>query len=376
LIAYTILPQGVHVGPRLVGLECLRFAAAFTALRARPFGPAPGAPSALHGTLGGNGHFLPVWQPQFFDQSKKGARAPSTTQQFCSLPKLYQMAEGPAPLSVKDRMSDVCFTCFDVSDAGRDHVMSIPCKYLVFQQERCPDTGREHFQGFIQLGCQLRFNAVKELFPAGTHLERRRGSPTQAADYCQKEESRVAGPWTVGELQGAGKRNDLIECRNAILLGKRGRDLWDDNFTCMAKYHRAMDRYISLCSVPRSWKTEVHVYWGDAGAGKSRKAFDTAVNPYVHDGSCWFDGYADHADVIIDDYTGSIQLDVFLKLLDRYPMQVPIKGGYVNWVPRRIFITSNLQPTDWYPKATGQQHAAIQRRLDTMEFFSNPPAFN
>lgn len=276
-------------------------------------------------------------------------------------------------LGVKDRMRDVCFTCFDVSDECRERLLAIPCRYIVFQLERAA-TGREHFQGFIQLNQQTRFNAVKSLLP-GCHLEKRRGTPQQAADYCKKSESRIAGPWEAGAME-QGKRNDLIACRDAILLGKRGRELWDDNFTCMAKYHRAMDRYIALCSAPRSWKTQVHVYWGDAGAGKSRKAFEEAPGAYVHDGSQWFDGYQDHEDVIIDDYTGSIQLDVFLKLLDRYPMQVPIKGGYVNWVPRRIFITSNLQPVEWYPKATGQQHAAIKRRLDTVEFFELKPDFN
>lgn len=286
---------------------------------------------------------------------------------------LKPLPEAKAELSVKDRMRDVCFTCFDVSDACRERLLAIPCRYIVFQLERAA-TGREHFQGFIQLNQQTRFNAVKTLLP-GCHLEKRRGTPEQAAAYCKKSASRISGPWEAGAME-QGKRNDLIACRDAILLGKRGRDLWDDNFTCMAKYHRAMDRYISLCSAPRSWKTQVHVYWGDAGAGKSRKAFEEAPGAYVHDGSQWFDGYQDHEDVIIDDYTGSIQLDVFLKLLDRYPMQVPVKGGYVNWVPRRVFITSNLQPVEWYPKATGQQHAAIARRLDTVVFYELKPDFN
>lgn len=281
---------------------------------------------------------------------------------------------GPSDgLGVKDRLRDVCFTCYDVSDRSRERLLALPCRFVVFQLEKCPRTGREHFQGFIQLERQMRFNAVKQLLP-GCHLERRRGTPEQAAAYCRKAESRMSGPWEAGAME-QGKRNDLIACRDAILLGKRGRDLWDDNFTCMAKYHRAMDRYISLCSAPRSWKTQVHVYWGDAGSGKSRRAFETAPGAYVHDGSVWFDGYQDHEDVIIDDYTGSIALDVFLKLLDRYPMQVPVKGGYVNWVPRRIFITSNLQPVEWYPKATEQQHAAIRRRLDTVEFMGLEPDF-
>jgi len=273
-----------------------------------------------------------------------------------------------------DRYRDVCFTCYNVSDENRARLLSLECQYIVFQLEKCPTTGREHFQGFIQLRKQMRFNAVRALDLG--HIGRRRGTPTQAAAYCKKLKSRVAGHWESGLIRDeCGKRTDIEAVKEAVTLGKRGRELWEDHFGTMMRYHKAVDRFISLCSTPRSWKTEVFVFWGDAGSGKSRRAFDTAPAAYVHDGSQWFDGYCDHEDVIIDDYTGSIQLDVFLKLLDRYPMQVPIKGGYVNWVPKRLFITSNLQPVDWYPRATAQQHAAIRRRLDTVEFMGRAPDF-
>lgn len=265
---------------------------------------------------------------------------------------------------------NICFTCWDVSEEHRIHLLNMDVQYIIFQLEECPDTKRLHFQGYCELKSQMRYPGIKKLFnEKEMHIGERKGTGQQAADYCRKSETKVKGPWEAGSMKCAGKRTDLEELKASIDEGKRGLELWENHFSPMVKYGRHVREYISLKSTPRSWKTEVFLFYGDAGTGKSRKAFDTAVNPYIHDGSQWFDGYAEHDDVIIDDYMGSISLDVFLKMLDRYPMQVPVKGGYVNWRPKRIFITSNLDHLMWYPKATTQQHMAIERRLDHIEFF-------
>jgi len=35
----------------------------------------------------------------------------------------------------------------------------------------------------------------------------------------------------------------------------------------------------------------------------------------------------------------------FLRLLDRYPIEVPIKGGHANWIPEVIIITCPRPPS-------------------------------
>lgn len=75
----------------------------------------------------------------------------------------------------------------------------------------------------------------------------------------------------------------------------------------------------------------------------------------------WFDGYEDHEAVIFDDldHESKPNRGMFLKLFDRYPMKVPVKGSFRQWVPRRAFLTSNFHYGDLFP---GDE--AVARRID------------
>jgi len=55
----------------------------------------------------------------------------------------------------------------------------------------------------------------------------------------------------------------------------------------------------------------------------------------------WFDGYDGQPVTIIDDFRSKgVRFSFVLRLLDRYPLSVEFKGGFVNWAPRYIFITT------------------------------------
>lgn len=67
-------------------------------------------------------------------------------------------------------------------------------RYLVYQVELCPETGREHVQGYVEFKSSTRFAKIKEMFGDETmHLEARMGSAKQAADYCKKDDTRKIG---------------------------------------------------------------------------------------------------------------------------------------------------------------------------------------
>lgn len=80
-------------------------------------------------------------------------------------------------------------------------------KYSIVQLEKSPETGALHFQGYIEMPKPMRFGAIKKLLKCeSAHLEARKGTPQQAADYCRKEDSRFDGPWELGELTKQGQR--------------------------------------------------------------------------------------------------------------------------------------------------------------------------
>jgi hypothetical protein len=86
----------------------------------------------------------------------------------------------------------------------------------------------------------------------------------------------------------------------------------------------------------------------------------------------WFDGYEGQRIVIIDDFRGEYPLPLLLQLLDRYPMQVPVKGGFSQWCPRKVYITSNIRPWLWYTDSPTESRDALMRRLDNVEEITEP----
>jgi hypothetical protein len=89
---------------------------------------------------------------------------------------------------------------------------------------------------------------------------------------------------------------------------------------------------------------EVIYIYGPPGSGKTRYVRDLEPNIYdcpEDDQYKWKDGYSGEDAVLYDNIrTDNIKPTRLLKEIDRYFIQVPIKGGYIGWRPKRIYITS------------------------------------
>lgn len=169
-----------------------------------------------------------------------------------------------------------------------------------------------------------------------------------------------------------------MEALHESLKEKRKlKDISDEHFSSYVKYRRSINAYRSLHAEHRNWVCNVVVYWGATGTGKTRAVWEHAASPediWVYPGNGWFDGYDGQPIVLFDDFSGSeFKIQYLLKLLDRYPMQVPIKGDFVNWAPREIFITSNKDPNDWYANALPEHVRALFRRFTTQQYFEPLP---
>nr|QJQ37767.1 replication-associated protein [Cressdnaviricota sp.] len=97
-------------------------------------------------------------------------------------------------------------------------------------------------------------------------------------------------------------------------------------------------------------------YWGNTGSGKTRAALDgvdldnvfIVSGPNTKHGALWFDGYYGQDRVVFDDFRPWwCEFSFLLRLLDRYPIQVQVKGGFVNFIPTEIIITTpkNIEET-------------------------------
>lgn len=261
---------------------------------------------------------------------------------------------------MSERLRNWLFTCFDLSDKFTEWTEDTKpedVRYLVYQPERCPDTGREHLQGYIELSKSYRRSAVQGLLSNGRiHLEARQASREKARRYCLKDDTRTGPATELGVFErGQGSRSDLRTVATAITEGASTAAIALEHPTTWIRYHRGIE---SLAAVRDSReyafrRVQVLVLWGDTGTGKTRAAFELlGGEPYVlalrSEGTLWFDGYRGQMGIIFDDFYGGIRHSNLLNLLDGHFLQLPVKGSftYARW--NRVVITSNTHPTGWY----------------------------
>lgn len=278
----------------------------------------------------------------------------------------------------------VCFTLFEygsideyVREFGERFESEPKCIYTIFQEEKCPETDRNHLQGYCQFKDSWRLNRIQRFIGSGVHIEKRRGSLKQAIDYCRKSDTRISGPYTYGEEPKQGRRGDLESIRDEIKAGSTELEIAEKYFGIWCTYRKAFSDYKSLICSRRTQKTKVAVLWGVAGTGKTRAVYDKFGFDGVYDlprpngGSVWFDGYKQQKCLLIDDFYGWIPFHLLLKLGDRYPLQLQRKGGFVEFNSEYLVITSNKPWNEWYDmeKIGRALEGALRRRFDLIVEF-------
>ncbi len=271
------------------------------------------------------------------------------------------------------RYRNVCFTLNNPEDMIMfDHE---EMEYLIYQEEH-PDGGTYHLQGYCEFKRQRSLPQAKALLGGNTvHLEPRMGTQAQAIAYCKKDDTRV--PYTVpyedGTPRTQGKRLDLEGFKEAVLGGANQRELLGDHLGIIARYPRFYTPLTHMCRPVRTTDLVVTLHIGDTGLGKTKAVVDQfGTDPSFYtaplsNGTMWLDGYDRHSVVLLDDFAGAashVSLCFMLRLLDRYPVSVPTKGGHTWWLPNEVHVTTNLLPKKWYTwKDRGEQYPALARRF-------------
>jgi hypothetical protein len=314
------------------------------------------------------------------------------------LPPVEQMLEelkkdNGQDFSKKGKMSqsfrNVCFTAFtkNVQVFLNNYNPHKQIKYIVFQLERCPNTGREHIQGYAEFKDSYKKSTIQNYLGCDNslHIEERIGTQDQAIHYCVKPEEgcecehcinnangRLAGPWEFGvkkrdnsSKKPKGNLNKAIAMiKNKKPLSQIANDLPD---TIVRNYNGLRQLQNSLIQ-RRNFKTRVSILWGDSNVGKTKLAY-TIYNPdqiyklmSPKNDSLWWDGYDpySHVCILIDEFYGWIKLNELLNLWDEYPHRVESKGSSIEFVATHIILTSNKPPESWY-KSFFNKKAFVRR---------------
>lgn len=197
---------------------------------------------------------------------------------------------------------------------------------------------------------------------AGAHIEYAVADAEVNKTYCKKD-----GDWEeYGATVVQGQRTDLAAA--AVLCRDHGlKRVAEEMPTVFIKFHKGLLAYRQITATPRDRNdpAEVEVHWGEAGAGKTRHVADLCdgKTTWWHAYGKWCDGYDQEECVVFDDMPSDIPFRMLLKLLDRYPIPGQVKGSFVVWKPKVIYLTSNLEPINWYRDIAYEEWLALKRRL-------------
>lgn len=253
---------------------------------------------------------------------------------------------------------------------------------MVYQKEM-GDNGTPHYQGYLELHKKITLGGLKKFKGWGrAHFEQAGGSLEQNVAYCTKTDGRLSEPVYFGIPKNPGNKRKgdtpLDVACNMVKDGKKIKEVAEENLSVVAKHYRGLTFLNQMFGPVRRWKTEVTVYWGPPGTGKSYKANDTHPDAYKvpknSGNNFWFDGYDGQDVIILDDFYGWLPLTFMLEFLDAYPMRLPIKGGFTQMLAKKVIITSNRKPDGWYEKAflANEGHrVAFMRRIENVGEFTS-----
>ncbi len=261
-----------------------------------------------------------------------------------------------------------------------------PTTFAIFQPERGEDNDRLHIQAYFEFEKRLTLAAVRKHVGDSCYCEPANGTQDECIAYCSK----------VGVPGGRVEGGECVRFGEPMKLNSQGRTNgsrtdWADVFRmtregastlaimekhpAMMPHARAIQsaRFALQCERSREETTKLLVLWGAPDSGKTTTAI-ALCEPgryfvLTADGkSVWWDGYDPdrHDTIILDEFVGSRMPITFLnQLCDKIDINVQTKGGFARFLGKRIIITSNFSPREWYSACAESRQDALWRRIAT-----------
>lgn len=222
------------------------------------------------------------------------------------------------------------------------------------------ETGTPHLQGAITFNSPKRFSGVRKLLP-GAHWEVMAARGDQAFEYARKDNDTIVDV----DNRRQGKRTDLDDAIETLKSEGIG-EMCVQHAGVYVKYHGGMEKLAVRLSAVRNERPTVYWIHGPTGTGKTRLVHDIEPRDDIWtsgDDLKWFDGYDGQRVALFDDFRGDMcKFRWLLRLLDRYPVRVQVKGSSVQFRPTTIWITSAQTPSETYSSA-GERLDQLTRRI-------------
>lgn len=249
-------------------------------------------------------------------------------------------------------------------------------EYLIFQKERGEgENNYEHYQGYTKFKSKKILSWITRNVWSGsrTHWEVKSKFSTvaQAIEYCQKEETRIAGPFEFGTPPvEKGSRTDLnkvVEDIKSNSFSKR--QIVERNTCAYIKYSNGIDKVIQILKPIPEEKPICLLFYGDARVGKTTlaKSYGTHYFMPLVAAKPWFDHKYDGQDVIIiEEFEGQWDLAWMKLFLGERSCPIETKGAFCSNVSKYIIITSNTDPRLWYAGINQTNWKALSWRFSNV----------
>lgn len=245
-------------------------------------------------------------------------------------------------------------------------------QYAIFQREKGEENGTIHFQFFVTFKNKQYFSKLKnEFLPYGCHFAPMRSNATRCRQYCSKVETRVSGPYEIGEFQEERQRTDLLEAIKLIDDGMPFELVAQAYPTQSVMYEQKLKSRI-LNNFEAKYKSyarniEITYIYGPPRTGKttyvnSQVGFDfNKIFVVENYGEYMFTGYENQSVILFDEFIGQVKpIAKMNKLLEPFPKRLNVKGGVVQAAFDKVFIVSNYPLKDVYKDCKDEQYESYK----------------
>jgi len=254
-------------------------------------------------------------------------------------------------------------------------------KYAIYQYEK-GENGTPHIQAFVIYKNNKRFKNVKQDFPTG-HLIVPNGSNVENRDYCTKKDTRLAPPIEIGEFSEMRSRNDIVLFLEALKLGASNvllQNMFPVLYTQFGpdKIEKMRQDFLKEEHGQKFRENITVTYiYGNTRLGKTTYVYDKypikdicRVHNYERG---TFEDYMFQKILVLDEFTGKIDITFMNNLLDKFPVNLPARFANRTACFDEVYIISNLPISELYKEeraATPEVYNAFVKRIQNIIYFT------
>lgn len=256
-------------------------------------------------------------------------------------------------------------------------------QYAIFQREVGEKKGTPHFQFFINFKTPQYFSKVKtKLLPPGCHFAPMISNANRCKEYCSKVDTRVSGPYEIGEFQEERQRTDLNRAIKMIDEGisfEMVSRIFPSQSLMYSRQLKERERMILEEKQKEVFrKLNVTYIYGQAGTGKTRYVmekygYDKVYRVTSYDSRA-FDGYKNEKVILFDEFRSSFKISDMLNYLDGYPLRLPCRYNDKVACFTEVYIISNIPLSKQYENVQENEpetYNALMRRIHNVIKFDS-----